>query len=48
VLHGCCGTEGIRTASWLVEQVPPEAVVTLGLDGLRAAVARCARGGLSI
>jgi predicted nucleic acid-binding protein len=35
-------------ASWLVEQVPPEAVVTLGLDGLRAAVARCARGGLSI
>lgn len=35
-------------ASWLIEQVPPEAVVTLGPDGLRAAVARCARGGLSI
>jgi predicted nucleic acid-binding protein len=35
-------------ASWLVEQLPPEAVVTLGVDGLRATVARCARGGLSI
>jgi predicted nucleic acid-binding protein len=35
-------------ASWLVEQLPLEAVVTLGMDGLRAAVARCARGGLSI
>jgi predicted nucleic acid-binding protein len=35
-------------ASWLVEQLPPEAVVTLGVDGLRAAVARSARGGLSI
>jgi predicted nucleic acid-binding protein len=35
-------------ASWLVDQLPPEAVVTLGLDGLRAAVARCARGGLSV
>jgi predicted nucleic acid-binding protein len=35
-------------ASRLVEQLPPEAVVTPGLDGLRAAVARCARGGLSI
>jgi predicted nucleic acid-binding protein len=35
-------------ASWLVEQLPAEAVATLGVDGLRAAVARCARGGLSI
>jgi predicted nucleic acid-binding protein len=35
-------------ASWLIEQLPPEAVVTPGRDGLRAAVARCARGGLSI
>ena len=35
-------------ASWLIEQLPPESVVTLSRDGLRAAVARCARGGLSI
>jgi predicted nucleic acid-binding protein len=37
-----------REASWLIEQLPAEAVVTPGLEVLRAAAARCAAGGLSI
>jgi predicted nucleic acid-binding protein len=35
-------------ASWIVDQLPAEAVVTVGLGGLRAAVRRCAGGGLSL
>lgn len=35
-------------AGWLVQQLPAEAVVALGPEGLRAAVARCARDGLSV
>ena len=37
-----------RSAGWLLDQLPAEAVVTPGLDVVRAAAARCAGGGLSI
>ena len=37
-----------RSAGWLLEQLPADAVVSPGLDLLRAAAARCAGGGLSI
>jgi predicted nucleic acid-binding protein len=35
-------------ASWMVDQLPDEAVVTVDLGGLQAAVRRCAGGGLSV
>jgi predicted nucleic acid-binding protein len=37
-----------RGASWLLEQLPADAVVTPGPEVVRAAAARCAGGGLSI
>ncbi len=35
-------------ASWILNQLPAETVVTVGPGGLRAAVRRCAGGGLSV
>lgn len=35
-------------AGWLIRELPADAVTTAGVDGLRAAAARCVRDGLSI